>query len=60
MTYDYDARTVWLDDLARESGLHAYDLCPTHADGLGVPQGWSLTNRRRATVHLLLPREIAV
>jgi Protein of unknown function (DUF3499) len=44
--YDYQARTTWLDLLARERHPMAYDLCAGHADALAVPQGWRLVDRR--------------
>lgn len=46
MTYDYGARSAWLDDLAAAPSPAGYDLCAAHADGLGVPQGWIRTDRR--------------
>lgn len=46
LTYDYAARTAWLELLDSESHPMAYDLCTGHADVLKVPQGWSLQDRR--------------
>lgn len=45
MTYGYRARTAWIDDLGHDAG-GGYDLCQNHADGLGVPLGWTRTDRR--------------
>jgi hypothetical protein len=45
-TYDYRARTTWLDRLASEAHPMAYDLCKAHADALSVPRGWHLEDRR--------------
>lgn len=45
MTYDYRARAAWLDDLTPTAEPHGYDLCPTHAERLGVPVGWVCTDR---------------
>ncbi|HEV2767153.1 MAG TPA: DUF3499 family protein [Acidimicrobiales bacterium] len=45
MTYGYRARTAWIDDLLDDAG-GGYDLCEHHADGLGVPVGWTRTDRR--------------
>jgi hypothetical protein len=56
MTYHYGDKTAWLDDLLPDPGPHTYDLCPTHADRLGVPVGWERTDRRTATVRLLFAR----
>lgn len=50
MTYDYASKWAWLDDLAADPDPNQYDLCPAHADRLGVPQGWERTDRRRTAV----------
>ena len=47
--YDYQTRTTWLDALAGERHPMAYDLCSAHADGLRVPRGWKLVDRRGGT-----------
>jgi hypothetical protein len=52
MTYDYAARTAWLDGLDPDALPSGYDLCTTHADGLGVPQGWTRTDRRTSVALL--------
>ncbi len=46
MTYDYRARCVWIDGLDADASPAGYDLCSDHADRLGVPSGWSRTDRR--------------
>ena len=46
LTYDYGARTGWLDALTAERHPMAYDLCPAHAGALTVPRGWRLEDRR--------------
>jgi hypothetical protein len=46
LTYDYAASTAWLATLSDESHPMSYDLCERHADGLGVPHGWALRDRR--------------
>ena len=56
MTYDYSSRRAWLDDLANEPDPNQYDLCPTHADRLAVPQGWECTDRRATAVRPLFAR----
>jgi len=56
MSYDYASRTVWLDDLHPEVDPNDYDLCPTHADRLGMPQGWTCTDRRVTAVRPLFNR----
>lgn len=49
LTYDYATRTVWLDPpgdpIAGASA--AWSMCAMHADGLKVPVGWGLHDRRR-------------
>jgi hypothetical protein len=56
MAYDYASHTVWIDDLASEADPNRYDLCPQHADRLGVPQGWTSTDRRVTVVRPLFSR----
>lgn len=56
MAYDYAGRTVWLDDLDPDLDPNHYDLCPSHADRLRVPQGWNRTDRRVSTVRPLFSR----
>jgi hypothetical protein len=53
LTYDYSARSVWLDNLATERDPMRYDLCADHAGGLRVPQGWQLDDQRRRYPHAL-------
>lgn len=48
MTYDYGNRTAWVDALSVAPLPQGYDLCADHADRLGVPQGWTSTDRRPA------------
>jgi hypothetical protein len=50
MTYDYDGRTAWVDDLADVPLLEGYDLCSRHARAFSVPQGWVCSDRRAGTV----------
>ncbi len=47
MSYDYAERAIWLEDLrvAVEPGI-GYPLCTPHADRLGPPVGWVLSDRR--------------
>jgi hypothetical protein len=51
LSYDYAARTAWLDHLAEDGEPSTHDLCQDHGDRLGVPRGWSLQDRRQ-----MLPR----
>jgi hypothetical protein len=46
LTYDYAGSTAWLEGLASEGHPMSYDLCDRHAEGLSVPVGWSLEDRR--------------
>jgi len=48
LTYDYAARTAWLDHAPAEGHPMSHDLCEPHADTLRVPRGWSLQDRRGA------------
>ncbi|MFZ4515420.1 MAG: DUF3499 family protein [Acidimicrobiia bacterium] len=45
LTYDYRARTVWIDALERPDPSR-YDLCDWHAARVTVPSGWDLVERR--------------
>ncbi len=47
MTYDYSTRSTWIDPLDADASLAGYDLCALHAERLGVPSGWSRTDRRQ-------------
>jgi hypothetical protein len=59
MSYDYDARSVRLDDLTEiaEPGA-GYHLCSAHSDRLSPPLGWTLTDHRTVT-RLFAPLEVA-
>ncbi len=46
LTYDYATRTAWID-VPGEPSLGAWSICAAHADGLKVPVGWGLHDRRR-------------
>jgi len=48
LSYQYAARTVWLDDVADQPDPSTYDLCRRHAAGMTVPNGWRLDDRRAA------------
>jgi hypothetical protein len=54
LTYDYGARRAWIDPLGEDHPM-AYNLCEQHADGLSVPRGWELLDRR-ASRDLFAPR----
>ncbi len=47
MTYDYGDRSTWIDTLDPDASPAGYDLCDHHAERLGVPSGWSRTDRRQ-------------
>lgn len=46
--YDYDERTVWLEPLVADLAPGAWSICAVHAEGLRVPSGWELVDRRPA------------
>jgi hypothetical protein len=54
LTYDYANRTVWLEAPGEpiEGASAAWFVCATHADGLKVPVGWGLHDRRRPLVSM--------
>lgn len=59
MSFDYDERAVWLDDLAQSVPVGAgYPLCAHHADRMTPPLGWTLTDHRN-TARLFAPLEVA-
>ena len=51
LTYDYASRTVWIDPPG-EPILGAWSICAAHADGLKVPIGWGLHDRRHPVVSM--------
>jgi hypothetical protein len=48
LSYDYRARTAWIDELPPATEPHRYDLCAPHADGMRLPVGWELIDSRRS------------
>lgn len=46
MSYAYADGIVVLEALAPEAHPMVHDLCRRHADGLRVPRGWQLEDRR--------------
>lgn len=46
MTYDYASRSAWIDRLDEDESPAGYDLCNDHAARLGVPSGWTRSDRR--------------
>lgn len=49
LSYAYDQRQVWLDDLWSEDSPANHDLCGRCADRTKPPKGWELRDRRTAT-----------
>lgn len=54
LTYRYEHQAAWLERLSPESHPMTHDLCEAHAEGLTVPRGWRLEDRR--VVAALVPR----
>ena len=48
MTFAYDEKHIWLDDLTGTDQEDGVDLCSRHADNRTGPLGWTLTDRRRS------------
>lgn len=48
LSYHYGQSQVWIDRLTPEREPHCYDMCDRHAEGLSVPRGWHLDDRRGA------------
>ncbi len=60
LTYHYGAQAAWLERLSTEAHPMTHDLCEAHADGLSVPRGWSLEDRRVvAPLAARLPTQLA-
>lgn len=60
MSFDYERRTVWLDDLYEPIGVGAgWAMCQGHADRLTPPVGWTLLDRRAAERPLFADLEVA-
>lgn len=60
MSFDYAARSVWLDDIA--GPVHAgtgWPMCDRHADRLTPPVGWTLVDRRGPERRLFASLEVA-
>ena len=49
LSYAYDQRQVWLDDLAPVDSPANHDLCGRHAGRTQPPRGWELRDRRTGT-----------
>jgi hypothetical protein len=48
LSYDYRRRAAWIDGLTPDPYPTEHDLCPLHAAGMVVPNGWHLEDRRTA------------
>ena len=60
MACNYQARTVWLDDLTEPVIPGAgYAMCEEHAGRLTPPVGWTLIDRRRPARPLFASLEVA-
>ncbi len=46
LSYHYETATVWVEHLHAEGHPMTHDLCLRHADGMVVPQGWTLEDAR--------------
>lgn len=59
LSFDYDRRQSWIDDLAAVRDLAAYDLCDVHADRFRPPLGWLNEDRRRLPERIfVVPGEV--
>lgn len=57
LEYDYAAATVWLLDILPTDDRAPVELCADHGDGLGIPRGWLLHDRRTAAQPFFVPQE---
>ena len=54
--YDYTSRLVLLEDSSGgDVSPHAYVMCSRYADGLRLPRGWMLEDRRTRPPLYALP-----
>lgn len=49
MSFSYEDRAVWLEELEGGAPGHGYAMCTGHADAMTPPMGWTLTDRRNVT-----------
>lgn len=42
LTFDYEDQLAVIGPLSYAADPHSYDLCATHAERLGVPNGWTI------------------
>ena len=60
MTFNYQDRRVWLDDLTETVDLTGgYPLCDSHSSRMTPPVGWALADRRQVLCPLFVSREVA-
>jgi len=60
MSFAYDARMVWLDDLTALAVPGAgYAMCQAHGDRFTAPVGWTLFDCRRPARPLFASLEVA-
>lgn len=60
MAFNYDDRTIWLDDLLERTVPGAgYAMCEEHAGRLTPPVGWTLVDRRRPIRPLFTAVQVA-
>lgn len=58
MSFSYQGKSVWLDDIMEVVQTFGYILCADHADRMIPPQGWTLSDRRTVT-RLFAPVNVA-
>lgn len=46
LTYAYQQKTAWIEDLTPQPHPAAYDLCAAHAERMSVPLGWAKEDLR--------------
>jgi hypothetical protein len=46
LTFAYEQRVVWIEDLTAAHHPAVYDLCAAHAERLAVPIGWAKEDLR--------------
>lgn len=55
LSFDYESRRAWLDDLRPGEDPSTYDLCAVHAGRFRPPKGWASEDRRRMPEPVIPP-----
>lgn len=48
LSFDYERRLAWIEELGTQPDPSSYDLCSAHAGRFRPPMGWASEDRRRS------------